>query len=189
MRRISVDSAIEYLFGTGDGHTTSWVSAGDADLDGDGTADAVRLDFDGDGHRDDAMWDIDGDGTADLAALDIDDDGRPDAFYRDTGSGVWGVPADRPAAAAPGTGPAGPPEPAAEKHPDAVARSADLDRDGRPDIELRGTRRAGVPVAQRLYVDEDGDGRFDRVLVDENGDGRADVSYDDDSPKFGAGRQ
>ncbi len=65
-----------------------------------------------------------------------------------------------------------------------VLRSADLDGDGTVEIELVGTRRAGIPVADRLYVDADGDGRFDRVLVDSNGDGRADVSFDDRSPRF-----
>ncbi|MGV9709841.1 hypothetical protein ACWDTI_04165 [Gordonia sp. NPDC003424] len=185
-----MDSSIEYLFGTGDGHTTSWVSAADADLDGDGHHDAVRLDFDGDGRRDDAMWDSDSDGVADVAALDTDDDARPDAFFSDTGTGVWGEVTTGPESRRSATGPAPPP---AETPPPAgrvgaVVRSEDLDGDGTPDVELQGTRRAGVPVAQRLYIDEDGDGRYDRVLVDEDGDGRADVSYDDRSPKFGPRR-
>lgn len=186
VRRISVDSAIEYLFGPGDGHTTSWFSEADADLDGDGHADAVWLDFDGDGRRDDAMWDTDADGRADVAALDLDDDGRPEVFYRDAGTGVWGLASDRPTArAAHPTSPAPAPQHGGGvDNPETVLRSADLDGDGTPDIELRGTRRAGIPVAQRLYIDSDGDGRFDRVLVDEDGDGRADVSYDDGSPKF-----
>ncbi len=203
-----MDPAIEYLFGTGDGQTSSWVSAPDADLDGDGHADAVRLDFDGDGRRDDAMWDTDGDGTADVVAIDRDDDGRPDEFYRDSGAGVWGERVTDPhtpsaddrrsgggAAEEP---PEIPPAPGRVADPpvrsptttpsdgDAVVvrRSEDLDGDGTADVELVGTRRAGVPVAQRLFVDSDGDGRFDRVLVDEDGDGRADVSYDDRSPRF-----
>ncbi|AZG47002.1 hypothetical protein [Gordonia insulae] len=197
-----MDSAIEYLFGMGDGHTTSWVSAADADLDSDGTDDAVTLDFDGDGQRDDAMWDTDGDGRADVAVIDRDDDGRPDEFFRDTGTGVWGQrvagPAPDPAADEPEIPPApgrvadpvpehgAPPiQPAPPSSNDAVVvRSEDLDGDGTADIEVIGSRRAGIPTAQRLYIDEDGDGRYDRVLIDENGDGRADVSFDDRSPRF-----
>ncbi|MDY6807887.1 MAG: hypothetical protein SW127_02605 [Actinomycetota bacterium] len=192
---------IEYLFGTGNGDTTSWVSAADTDLSGDGHPDAVGLDFDGDGRRDDAMWDSDADGIADIVALDRDDDGRVDEFYRDDGSGVWGQPATGPVGGAPSTHeleippPPGrvdqpmPPHETAGREDDAdavVVRSIDLDGDGTRDIELVGTRRAGIPVADRLYVDSDGDGRFDRVLVDSDGDGRADVSFDDQSPRFEA---
>ncbi len=218
-----MDAGIDYLFGLGDGHTTTWVSAADADLDGDGRADAVMLDFDGDGRRDDAMWDTDGDGTADVTALDTDDDDLPDTFYRDGGTGVWGqliadpatlrstpdiaVAPDDPALDPPPVRePPGDPDPSPdpgrvnlpapgtepdESEPDepdesnGVLRTEDLDGDGRVDVELVGSRRAGIPVAERLYVDEDGDGRFDRVLVDEDGDGRADVSLDDRSPRFG----
>jgi hypothetical protein len=191
---------IEYVFGTGDGVTTAWVSPPDIDLSGDGTFDAVALDFDGDGRRDDAMWDSDADGIADVVALDRDDDGRGDEFYRDDGSGVWGEKAPRPADLAssppepevmPAPGRVADPAPHREGEPpddtDAVVvRSGDLDGDGTADIELVGTRRAGIPVADRLYVDADGDGRFDRVLVDSDGDGRADVSFDDRSPRFEA---
>ncbi|MYR07659.1 hypothetical protein GTV32_15690 [Gordonia sp. SID5947] len=194
-----MDPTIDYLFGTGDGHTTSWTSVADADLDGDGTADAVWLDFDGDGRRDDAMWDTDGDGTADVVALDRDDDGRPDEHYRDSGVGVWGerttdpsrgeessesggvVPpprAGRVDAPAPRPGPPG------STDVSVAVRTEDLDGDGTTDIEMRGDLRAGIPVAHRLYVDDDGDGRFDHVLIDENDDGRADVSFDSRSPRF-----
>lgn len=189
---------IEYVFGTGDGATTSWVSAPDNDLSGDGQPDAVGLDFDGDGRRDDAMWDTDADGVADTVALDRDDDGRADDFYSDDGSGVWGQPATRPVAGASSTDdPEIPPAPGRVADPvphrddeqagdaDAVVvRSVDLDGDGTRDIELVGTRRAGIPVADRLYVDSDGDGRFDRVLIDTDTDGRADVSFDDRSSRF-----
>ncbi|GAA3708530.1 hypothetical protein [Gordonia hankookensis] len=198
LRPTGMDSAIDYLFGTGDGHTTSWVSAADVDLDGDGTADAVRLDFDGDGRRDDAMWDTDGDGTADVVAIDTDDDGRPDDHYRDNGAGVWGERTEDPSV---GESPAGhtPQNPQAAGRVDVpsprrapagstmdavVVRSEDLDGDGAADIEMTGDRRAGIPVAHRLYVDDDGDGRFDHVLIDDDGDGVADVSYDSRSPGF-----
>ncbi|MFZ2242427.1 MAG: hypothetical protein WAV90_23230, partial [Gordonia amarae] len=102
-----MNSLIDYIFGTGDGSTTTWTSRADLDLSGDGVADAVRLDFDGDGLRDDAMWDTDGDGVADLVAIDIDspDTDPPDSgthdpaperfhsgrFYSDSGKGLWDV--------------------------------------------------------------------------------------------------
>ncbi|MEE3851934.1 hypothetical protein VZC37_16450 [Gordonia sp. LSe1-13] len=193
-----MDDPIEYLFGTGDGATTSWVSAPDTDVDHDGRLDAVTLDFDGDGRRDDAMWDTDADGIADTVALDRDDDGRPDDFYGDDGSGVWGEPAARsepdrndpdrdepPPRPGRVVDPAPPPEPPQPPEAaDTIVVASDLDGDGTDDIELVGTRRGGVPVAERLYVDSDGDGRFDRVLVDSDGDGRADVSFDARSPRF-----
>ncbi|MGC4960761.1 hypothetical protein [Gordonia sp. DT101] len=198
-----MDPVIDYLFGTGDGHTTSWVSVADVDLDGDGTPDAVRLDFDGDGRRDDAMWDIDGDGTADVAAIDADDDGRPDEHYRDNGAGVWaerwaertpdpsvGEPADGsdlpqlPPAPGRVDAPVPRPAPAGTDSGAVVVRSEDLDGDGTADIEMTGDRRAGIPVAHRLYVDDDADGRFDHVLIDDDGDGVADVSCDSRSPRF-----
>lgn len=182
-----VDALIEYLFGTGDGHTTSWVSAADTDADHDGQFDAVGLDFDGDGRRDDAMLDTDGDGRADLVALDTDDDEEFDAFYRDSGNGVWGVSAERPGTHEPDEPPR-PPPPAGRADDATVVRPTDLDDDGHDDVQLEGTRRAGIPVADRLYIDSDGDGRFDRVLVDTDGDGAADVSYDDRSPRFGRPR-
>ncbi|MFW0783747.1 hypothetical protein AAFP35_04450 [Gordonia sp. CPCC 206044] len=203
-------SDIHYLFGIGDGHTTPWISAADTDLDGDRHPDAVGLDFDGDGRRDDAMWDTDADGRADVAALDRDDDGEPEIFYRDDGTGVWGERVERPVGlgspsegspdgyAQPGAPEVPPPagrltdpthresEPTVgdEDAETTVVRSTDLDGDGRTDVEVVGTRRAGVAVAERLFIDEDGDSEFDRVLVDENGDGRADVSFDDRSPRF-----
>ncbi|WP_369403292.1 hypothetical protein [Gordonia soli] len=230
MRRNPMDPTIEYAFGVGDGHTTTWTSVADADLDGDGRLDAVWLDFDGDGRRDDAMWDSDGDGIADTAVLDADGDaGR---HFHDSGRGLWDQPversADDPSGARPGrqdtpesggreVRPADPPvdappaepsepgpaprpgrvpdEPAApspaapstprvaepdvgESDDPGTTRVLDLNRDGRVDAELHGTRRAGIPVATHLYVDENGDGTFDRVLVDTDGDGRADATHD-----------
>lgn len=163
-----MDVVIEYVFGVGDGHPHTWESPADADLDGDGSHDAVWLDFDGDSRRDDAMWDTDGDGRADVAALDLDDDGRPEHFYRDDGSGVWG------------RGVPEPHRPAAGARPPPPGR-VDVDHDGRPDVALTG----GGAHADRMYVDENGDGRFDRVLVDTDGDGRADVSFPWGSPQFG----
>ncbi|OLR90832.1 hypothetical protein [Actinokineospora bangkokensis] len=81
---------IEYRFGTGQGAPNVHHGAADADVDGDGTADAVALDFDGDGRYDDAMWDSDGDGVADTALLDLDDDGVAESAYHDpTGQGTW----------------------------------------------------------------------------------------------------
>lgn len=203
-----MESGLEYLFGIGDGHTTTWLSAPDADVDGDGHTDAVTLDFDGDGHRDDAMWDVDGDGVAEVAALDLDDDGHADHWYRDNGSGVWGEQVARPAAGhgtEPGRLPdhappvAGPrpvppadagqrtsePETSEPGTDDSVRVGYDTDHDGTRDIEIVGTRRAGIPVAQRLYIDSDGDGTFDRVLVDTDADGTADVTFDAHSPRFG----
>ena len=79
---------IAHTFGTGFGETHTWHAPADADLNGDGRLDSVRLDFDGDGLADDAMIDADGDGVAEYAALDLDDDGTPDTYFTDTGNGV-----------------------------------------------------------------------------------------------------
>lgn len=159
-----VDPDIDYFFGTGTGPVTHWHSTADTDVDGDGTPDAVRLDFDGDGLRDDAMWDSTGDGIADVVALDLTDDGEPDAYFTDSGRGLWEVP---------GRG-RGADEPAPRRAPaDSVAY--DLDHNGRDDVRATGVHRAGEAlVAGRIYLDTDGDGRYDYVLVDRDGDGVAD---------------
>lgn len=197
--RLRMDSVIDYVFGTGDGHTTTWEGTADADPDGDGTDEAIWLDFDGDGRRDDLLWDTDGDGVADVAALDLDDDGRVDDFYRDRGDGVWGISIarpdgqpDDPANSGPGT--TGSPQPGTEPEPSPQSQTSepattpppttrvlDLDGDGTTDAELV----VENGVVRRLYLDDDGDGRLDRVLVDLNGDGVVDVTYDEDAPEFG----
>lgn len=157
-----MDHVIDYFFGTGTGPSTHWFSAPDADLDHDGTPDAVLLDFDGDGRVDDAMWDSDGDGLADVAALDLDDDGVPDAFFADGGSGLW----EKPTSPAPRVSP-----PA-----DAPDVTYDLDDDGTVDAKATEVRRDGdARSAGRVYLDTDGDGRFDYVLIDRDGDGVADA--------------
>ncbi|SDU72580.1 hypothetical protein [Gordonia westfalica] len=178
-----MDPVIEYFFGPGDGSTTRWSTPADATF-GDSGPDAVRLDFDGDGRLDDAMWDTDADGVADVAALDTDDDDLPDAFYRDSGAGLWDRPVDRDE---PGAGLA--PDPAAE---DAESGEGDgpgvlrldLDADGDTEAELVGSEKGGRILAERLYIDSDGDGDTDVVLVDLNGDGVADAAYDKRDPRF-----
>ncbi|MEO9329581.1 hypothetical protein [Gordonia aurantiaca] len=189
-----MDPVIEYLFGPGDGSTTRWSDPADATLGADSPGpDAVRLDFDGDGRHDDAMWDTDADGVADTAALDLDDDDLPDAFYRDSGAGLWDRPVD------PGelrggrvdAPPAAPDAPSGAEQPDPSAGDPatrvlrlDLDADGTTDAELVGTERAGRLVGERLYVDSDSDGTTDAVLVDLDGDGTADAVYDRRDPRF-----
>ncbi|WP_059036534.1 hypothetical protein [Gordonia desulfuricans] len=191
-----MDPVIEYVFGTGDGDPTAWHSPADADPDADGIAEAVRLDFDGDGRIDDLMWDTDGDGIADVAALDTDDDGEPDAFYRDRGTGIWGIAVGRPAETggsatpAPHTRtdpPTGTDAPAEPGPPGATrVQTHDLDGDGSPDIEIVDVApSAGELGGRRLYVDEDGDGDPDRVLIDTDADGVADTTYDASAPGFG----
>lgn len=175
---------IEYFFGPGDGSRTTWHSAADLDIDGDGVREAVALDFDGDGRADDAMVDIDADGVADMSALDLDDDGVCEAFFGDSGAGLW----DRPRA---GIGdlserlprPSPPPHPTSP-HPTPPPRvPLDLDRDGRPEAELVGPAVTGR-LGGRLYVDSDGDGAHDQVLVDTDGDGRADLALRPGDPRF-----
>ncbi|GAA1483108.1 hypothetical protein GCM10009624_35480 [Gordonia sinesedis] len=197
-----MEPMIEYLFGTGDGPTTTWHSPADADLDSDGTLDAVRLDFDGDGRDDDLLADLDGDGVADVAGLDLDDDGVIDHFYRDSGRGLWEVEVDRATlgidepvtpdrrpAPTPDTGTRKPPPsspsapvprgPGAPTDPGAV-RVLDTDGDGRADAELVAVAGRGV----RLYLDTDADGTLDTVLVDTDRDGAADVVYRRGAPEF-----
>ena len=159
-----MDPVIEYLFGPGDGSTTTWTSVADADLNHDGIPDAVLLDFDGDGRRDDAMWDTDGDGVADVSVLDLDDDGEYDAFFRDGGKGLW----DR----------------RVEREGLDTGADLDIDGDGQVDARLEGPAGSGRITPDRLYVDVDGDGHFDHVLVDLDGDGRADACYDSRDPRF-----
>lgn len=187
-----MDPVIEYLFGPGDGSTTRWTDPADTTVGVDAPGpDAIRLDFDGDGRRDDAMWDSDGDGIADTVALDLDDDDRFDAFYRDSGAGLWDRPvdvgevrgggADTPSAT-PRESPEHRPQPS-ERPGDRVLR-LDLDADGTTDAELVGTEKAGRLAGERLYVDSDGDGTTDVVLVDRDGDGTADAAYDRRDPRF-----
>lgn len=180
-----MDPAIEYFFGTGDGPTTRWSGTPDLALGiwHSDALDAIRLDFDGDGRRDDAMWDTDADGVADVAAIDTDDDGEPDAFYRDSGVGLW----DRPVARADLTGEQLPRRDVPDQNPRLPAAQVtriDLDDDGDPDAEMVGADRGGRIVGERLYVDSDADGGHDVVLVDTNGDGIADAAYDRRDPRF-----
>jgi hypothetical protein len=148
-----VEPTIEYVFGSGNGHTNTYTSVADLTF-GAGLPDAVRLDFDGDGLIDDALWDRDGDGRADCSGLDLDDDGRPENWFSDDGSGVWAVPATPTPDQAPET-----------PTPD---RTFDSDADGREDIAV--SRSGG-----RLYIDTDADQRFDQVLIDSDLDGVADA--------------
>jgi hypothetical protein len=152
--QVLMEPTIEYVFGSGDGRTSTWTSVADVTL-GSGMPDAVRLDFDGDGLIDDALWDRDGDGRADCNGLDLDDDGVPDTWFTDDGSGVWGVSTQTPGGVAPD-------EPTAD-------RTFDSDDDGRDDIAV--SRSGG-----RLYIDTDSDDRFDQVLIDSDLDGAADSS-------------
>ncbi|HNP56419.1 MAG TPA: hypothetical protein PK331_10010 [Gordonia sp. (in: high G+C Gram-positive bacteria)] len=154
---------IAHTFGTGFGETHTWHAPADADLNGDGRLDSVRLDFDGDGLADDAMIDADGDGVAEYAALDLDDDGTPDTYFTDTGNGVWGVRSPPPSGF-------GAVESGAPPKPGRQWRPVDLDGDGAPDATL-------VTFAdgrRELHLDTDGDGRTDTVLVDSDGDGVVD---------------
>lgn len=179
-----MDPAIEYFFGTGDGPTTRWSGTADLALGNprSDAFDAIRLDFDGDGLRDDAMWDTDADGVADVAALDTDDDGDPDAFYRDSGAGLWDRLVARPELG--GGQPRGDVPDRTPEPPSAHVTRVDLDDDGDPDAEIVGADRGGRVVGERLYVDSDGDGGHDAVLVDVDADGVADAAYDNRDPRF-----
>lgn len=169
-----MEPALEYVFGTGAGEPTRWLSAADADPDADGVCNAVWLDFDGDGRRDDLLWDTDGDGAADVAALDLDDDGSTDHYFRDTGNGVWAVPTPRPGEAPAPVSPAPPAPPAPPAVPSESGGSRverlDLDGDGVTEVELiiDGGR------VRQLSVDDDHDGIYEQVITDTDGDGVAD---------------
>ncbi|WP_439030890.1 hypothetical protein [Gordonia terrae] len=179
-----MEPVIEYFFGSGDGSLTRWSSPADLTLGSTpGVSDAVLLDFDGDGRRDDAMWDTDADGVADVAALDIDAHTGPDAFYRDSGAGLWDRPVGR-EDIGPGATPPSPDDPEATDQPGSHALRLDLDDDGDTDAELVGTERAGRIVGASLYVDSDGDGTHDVMLTDLNGDGFADTAYERRDPRF-----
>lgn len=165
-----MEPTIEYVFGAGDGRTSTWTSSADLTLGG-GAPDAVRLDFDGDGLSDDALWDRDHDGRADCSALDLDDDGAVDAWFTDDGSGVWGKRSEGLAGAGPDVPPDPPrsPSPAEPQEPLAPSgdRTFDSNADGQDDIAV--SRTGG-----RLYIDTDGDGKFDQVLIDSDLNGVAD---------------
>ncbi|MBA0046750.1 pullulanase [Mycobacteroides sp. LB1] len=164
---------MDYCFGAGDGIVTAWDAPPNADLDGDGVLDAVRLDFDGDGVFDDMMWDADGDGSADHSVLDVDNDGTPETYFTDDGLGTWVFHVERSGSIS-WFGLDG------IEHPGGAA---DLDGDGTPErlLDMDGdgdaerayrTTDSGVAV----YVDTTGDGRWDVELTDTNGDGAADAS-------------
>ncbi|WP_051721183.1 MULTISPECIES: hypothetical protein [Actinomycetes] len=165
-----MEPTIEYVFGAGDGRTSTWTSSADLTLGGR-APDAVRLDFDGDGLSDDALWDRDHDGRADCSALDLDDDGAIDAWFTDDGSGVWGKRSEGLAGAGPPDPPDPPrsPSPANPEEPSALSgeRTFDGNADGQDDIAV--SRTGG-----RLYIDTDDDGKFDQVLVDSDLNGVAD---------------
>lgn len=142
-----MDGVIEYVFGAGDGPTSTWRSAADLDLNSDGVADAVSLDFDGDGLADDAMFDTDADGVADRSVLDLDDDGVPETYFADGGSGVWERAVDQ----------AGPPTRPRTAQPEPVTPEPTQVRPG------------------ESVLDTDGDGADDTVLIDTDSDGYADA--------------
>ncbi|WJR33869.1 pullulanase [Mycobacteroides immunogenum] len=164
---------MDYCFGGGDGVVTAWDAPPNADLDGDGIMDAVRLDFDGDGLFDDMMWDSDGDGSADHSVLDIDNDGRPETYFTDDGLGTWAFHVERSGSVSwfglDGT-----------EHPGGTA---DVDGDGKPEqlIDADGDGHAerafsATDPGNSVYVDTTGDGRWDIVLTDVDRDGVADAA-------------
>ncbi|WP_207843484.1 hypothetical protein [Williamsia soli] len=190
-----MEPTIEYVFGSGNGTTQSWISPPDLTL-GPGGLDAVRIDFDGDGRLDDAMWDRDADGRADCSVLDLDDDGRLDAWFTDDGSGVWGQEIEQ-GEQEQRDGDLGWSDPTGEQHTSPATtdlhgscasvdvagdsgtddRVCDRDSDGLAEIVLM---RSGG----RLYLDTDMDSRLDQVLVDTDLDGTADVVYSVGQPGF-----
>ncbi|HEY9314968.1 hypothetical protein [Williamsia sp.] len=197
-----MDPVIEYVFGVGDGSTTTWTSPADTALGG-GVADAIRLDFDGDGKVDDVLWDENGDGRADLCGLDLDDDGSPEKWFSDNGSGVWGRSEADPRAESPHT-----PQ-SADGHLvwtslDGTSQTATASADvegTRAMIDFTGDGEAGdllydrdsdghgeivvVRSGGRVYFDTDGDQRFDQVLIDHDLDGTADDVAVPGEPGFG----
>ncbi|RVW02038.1 hypothetical protein EGT50_11455 [Rhodococcus xishaensis] len=167
--------ALEYWFGTGDGELSTWTSAADLDLDGDGVFDAVRLDFDGDGLFDDAMWDVDGDSVVDRAVLDA---GQSTARYfaDPVRNGVWAQEVSRERASPPAA-----PSPSEWRtvdydgdgeSDDAVA---DFDGDGTPDVVLTSTRDGGR--YDTVLVAEEDPGRLTVRLGDTDADGRLDTVW------------
>jgi|GEM_PF-319730 len=205
-----MEPVIEYVFGIGDGSTTTWTSAAAVVLGG-GAADAIPLDFDGDGRVDDVLWDRNGDGRADLSGLDLDDDGAVDKWFSDNGSGVWGQSEPDPRGSTPAAAPIpqvaapvptdtrltwtsldGAPQSAtAQADPggshalvDFVGdgEAADLlyDRDDDGRGEVMVLRSGG-----RVYFDTDGDQGFDQLFVDHDRDGTADAVMLPGQPGFG----
>lgn len=186
-----MEPTIEYVFGPGDGSTTSWTSSPDLTL-GTGGLDAIRIDFDGDGRLDDAMWDRDGDGRADCAALDLDDDDRPDAWFTDNGSGLWGSELTIAGSELSWVGPDGQ-EHTVGAEPDAegVCAGVDVVGDGKAEdsaCDRDADGRAEILVLRsggRVYLDTDLDQKLDQVLVDSDLDGTADAAFTVDDPEFG----
>ena len=142
-----MDPYIDYIFGPGDGSTTTWTRAAPTSISAATGWPTRWLDFDGDGRRDDAMWDTDGDGVADLAAIDIGlptptlptrDRTNATTPTRARACGTFG----RPTRLRPGTDPMLTPSPENTKPQDAG--SADTKPGSvRTDIELRATRGGG----------------------------------------------
>lgn len=128
-----------------------------ADLDGDGTADAVGLDTDKDGKVDMVAGDMDGDGEVDSVGVDTDGDGQIDAIASDMdGDGV----VDAIGQDTDGDGKI-----------DTIA--ADLDGDG--EIDAVGYDTDGDGTIDEVEVDSDGDGEIDTLLTDSDGDGEMDT--------------
>jgi hypothetical protein len=165
---------MDYCFGDGDGAVTAWDAEPNADMDGDGAFDAVRLDFDGDGIFDDLMWDSNGDGAADHSVLDVDDDGVAETYYTDAGLGTWTFHVERGGSIAwfglDGVEHAGG---VADIDGDGtVEELTDADGDG---VAERATTRSGDGgTGAGMFVDTTGDGRWDVRLIDSDGDGAAD---------------
>lgn len=176
---------MDYCLGAGDGVAAIWSGQPDADIDGDGELDGVRMDFDGDGRFDDALIDLDGDGLADHAALDFDDDGHAESLYVDDGSGTWALTSGAGNSPLRWLGVDGAEHTASElpASEQSMSGSVDFDGDGRPD-RLLDVDRNGLADRALLagddgrfvagYFDTDGDGRWDVKLVDADSDGAAD---------------